>query len=49
MLYPILTCLVKRRRPVLMEADLYAMFESDEPQRPEELPGREKYAEEPES
>ena len=48
-LYPILTCLVKRRRPVLMEADLYAMFESDEPQHPEELPGREKYAEEPES
>lgn len=39
-LYPILTSLVKRRRPVLMEEDLYAMFASDEPQPPEELPGK---------
>lgn len=39
-LYPILTALVKRRRPVLMEEDLYAMFASDAPQPPEELPGQ---------
>ena len=40
-LYPILTALVKRRRPVLMEEDLFAIFAGDEPQPPEELPGRE--------
>ena len=28
-LYPILTSLVKRRRPVLMEEDLFAMFDED--------------------
>ncbi len=38
-LYPVLTSLVKRRRPVLMEEDLFAMFASDDPQPPEELPG----------
>ena len=36
-LYPILTSLVKHRRPVLVEEDLYAMFDSDAPQPPEEL------------
>ena len=36
-LYPILTSLVKRRRPVLVEEDLYAMFASDAPQPPEKL------------
>ncbi len=36
-LYPILTTLVKRRRPVLEEEDLFAMFEQVEPQDPEEL------------
>lgn len=41
-LYPILTSLVKSRRPVLMEEDLFAMFASDAPQPPEELPGKEK-------
>ncbi len=41
-LYPILTSLVKSRRPVLMEEDLFAMFASDAPQRPEELPGKER-------
>ena len=41
MLYPILTALVKRRRPVLMEEDLFAIFAQDDPQPPEELPGRE--------
>ena len=40
-LYPILTSLVKRRRPVLMEEDLFAMFDEDAPQSPDELPGRE--------
>ena len=40
-LYPILTALVKRRRPVLMEEDLFAIFAQDDPQPPEELPGRE--------
>ena len=40
-LYPILTSLVKRRRPVLLEEDLFAMFEHDAPQAPEELPGKE--------
>ena len=41
-LYPILTSLVERRRPVLMEEDLFAMFDSNEPQPPEDLPGRER-------
>ena len=41
-LYPILTSLVKNRRPVLREEDLYAMFVSDAPQSPEELPGKER-------
>ncbi len=40
-LYPILTSLVKRRRPVLLEEDLFAMFEQDTPQAVEELPGKE--------
>jgi len=40
-LYPILTSLVKSRRPVLVEEDLFAMFASDAPQLPEELPGKE--------
>ena len=39
-LYPILTSVVKRRRPVLKEADLFAMFEETAPQAPEELPSR---------
>lgn len=39
-LYPVLTALVKWRRPVLVEEDLYAMFESDAPQPPEDLPGK---------
>lgn len=43
-LYPILISLVERRRPVLMEEDLYAMFESDVPQAPETLPGKERRA-----
>ncbi len=37
-LYPILTTLLKHRRPVLEEEDLFAMFEQVEPQTPEELP-----------
>ncbi len=41
-LYPILTSLVKRRRPVLMEEDLFAMFDEDAPQSPDELPGKER-------
>ena len=41
-LYPILTALVKHRRPVLMEEDLFAMFDEDAPQSPDELPGRER-------
>lgn len=41
-LYPILTSLVKRRRPVLLEEDLFAMFDEDAPQSPEELPGEER-------
>ena len=41
-LYPILTSLVKRRRPVLMEEDLFAMFDEDAPQAADELPGRER-------
>lgn len=36
-LYPILTTLVKHRRPVLEEEDLFAMFEQVEPQDPEDL------------
>ena len=43
-LYPILTSLVKSRRPVLVEEDLFAMFASDAPQPPEELPGKEERA-----
>ena len=39
-LYPILTSLVKRRRPVLLEEDLFAMFEQVDPQAPEQLPGK---------
>lgn len=41
-LYPILTSLVKSRRPVLMEEDLFAIFDSDTPQNPDELPGKER-------
>lgn len=43
-LYPILTALVKRRRPVLMEEDLFAIFAQDDPQPPEQLPGRDEDA-----
>lgn len=43
-LYPVLTSLVKSRRPVLVEEDLFAMFVSDAPQSPEELPGKEERA-----
>ena len=43
-LYPILTALVRHRRPVLMEEDLFAIFAEDDPQPPEELPGREEDA-----
>ncbi len=39
-LYPILTTVVKRRRPVFKEADLSAMFEEVAPQTPEELPSK---------
>lgn len=39
-LYPILTSLVERRRPVLMDEDLFAMFSSNAPQVPGELPGK---------
>ena len=41
-LYPILSSVVKARRPVLTEEDLFAMFEEDAPQRPEDLPGKER-------
>lgn len=41
-LYPVLVSLVEHRRPVLMDEDLYAMFESDIPQSPETLPGKER-------
>ncbi|MBD5134094.1 MAG: DUF1576 domain-containing protein [Clostridiales bacterium] len=41
-LYPVLESLVKSRRPVLMEEDLFAMFASDAPQPPEELPPKER-------
>lgn len=40
-LYPIFTSLVKRRRPVLVEEDLFAMFDEDAPQRLDQLPGTE--------
>ena len=33
---------MKHRRPVLMEEDLFAMFDEDAPQSPDELPGRER-------
>ena len=39
-LYPILTSLVKRRRPILKEEDLFAIFEEVAPQAPEELPSK---------
>lgn len=39
-LYPILTSLVKRRRPVLLEEDLFAMFDEDAPQVLNQLPGQ---------
>ena len=41
-LYPILTSVVKARRPVLTEEDLFAMFEEMKPQSPEELPPKER-------
>ena len=41
-LYPILQTVVKNRRPVLMEEDLFAMFEDMGPQSPEELPPKER-------
>ena len=41
-LYPILQTVVKSRRPVLMEEDLFAMFEEVAPQSPEELPQKER-------
>ena len=41
-LYPILESLVKSRRPVLVEEDLFAMFEEVEPQSPERLPRKER-------
>lgn len=41
-LYPILSSLVKHRRPVLLEEDLFAMFDEDAPQAPEQLPGKER-------
>ena len=41
-LYPVLESLVKSRRPVLLEEDLFAIFTSDTPQPPEELPPKEK-------
>ena len=41
-LYPILQSVVKNRRPVLMEEDLFAMFEEMRPQSPEELPQKER-------
>ena len=41
-LYPILTTLVRHRRPVLEEEDLFAMFEQAGPQDPEELRQNEK-------
>lgn len=39
-LYPILSSLVKWRRPVLQEEDLFAIFEKVDPQVPEQLPGK---------
>ena len=41
-LYPVLQSVVKRRRPVLVEEDLFAMFEEVTPQSPEELPQKER-------
>lgn len=41
-LYPILQTVVKNRRPVLVEEDLFAMFEEMRPQSPEELPQKER-------
>ena len=41
-LYPILETVVKNRRPVLVEEDLFAMFEEMRPQSPEELPQKER-------
>ena len=41
-LYPVLQSIVKSRRPVLMEEDLFAMFEEMRPQSPEELPPKER-------
>ena len=41
-LYPILQTVVKSRRPVLMEEDLFAMFEEATPQSPDELPKKER-------
>ena len=41
-LYPILSTVVKARRPVLTEEDLFAIFEENAPQRPEDLPGKER-------
>ena len=41
-LYPVLQSIVKSRRPVLMEEDLFAMFEDMGPQSPEELPPKER-------
>ncbi len=41
-LYPILESLVKSRRPVLVEEDLFAMFEEVDPQAPEDLPSEER-------
>lgn len=41
-LYPVLTALVQRRRPVLEEEDLFAMFEQETPQTLEDLPHEER-------
>ena len=41
-LYPVLQSVVKRRRPVLIEEDLFAIFEEMRPQSPEELPPKER-------
>jgi len=39
-LYPVLISLVRHRRPVLVEEDLFALFESDTPQSVDQLPNR---------
>lgn len=39
-LYPVLTSIVDRRRPVLMAEDLFAVFEEVNPQVPEQLLGQ---------